>query len=104
MPAEILSPMLASLDDAPLDDAELVYEPKYDGIRAIAEIGGRPRGLNQGENLGLVHSLLRSKGSVWILTVLICARVGETNNSALKRYVSRRVIFLCCPGELFFTI
>src|SRR5207302_514896 len=39
----ILSPMLASLDDAPLDDAELVYEPKYDGIRAIAEIGGRPR-------------------------------------------------------------
>src|SRR5262249_61716650 len=31
--------MLASpSDDAPLDDPNLVYEPKYDGIRAIAEI------------------------------------------------------------------
>src|SRR5439155_16611071 len=34
-------PMLASLADAPLDDPHLVYEPKYDGIRAIVEIGGR---------------------------------------------------------------
>ncbi len=31
--------MLASLADAPLDDPGLVYEPKYDGIRAIAEVG-----------------------------------------------------------------
>jgi bifunctional non-homologous end joining protein LigD len=30
--------MLASPADAPLDDPALVYEPKYDGIRAIAEI------------------------------------------------------------------
>ena len=30
--------MLASLLDAPLDDPQLVYEPKYDGIRAIAEV------------------------------------------------------------------
>jgi bifunctional non-homologous end joining protein LigD len=30
--------MLASLADAPLDDPALVYEPKYDGIRAIAEV------------------------------------------------------------------
>lgn len=29
--------MLASLADAPLADPQLVYEPKYDGIRAIAE-------------------------------------------------------------------
>src|SRR5436309_4751530 len=34
-----LQPMLASLADAPLDDPQLVYEPKYDGIRAIAEVG-----------------------------------------------------------------
>src|SRR5256885_10687473 len=35
--------MLASLvDDAPLDDPQLVYEPKYDGIRAIVEIA--PKG------------------------------------------------------------
>ena len=32
--------MLASLADAPLADPQLVYEPKYDGIRVIAEIGG----------------------------------------------------------------
>jgi bifunctional non-homologous end joining protein LigD len=30
--------MLASLADAPLDDPQLVYEPKYDGIRAICEV------------------------------------------------------------------
>ena len=34
--------MLASLTDAPLDDPHLVYEPKYDGSRAIAEIA--PKG------------------------------------------------------------
>src|SRR5204862_199441 len=33
--------MLASLADAPLVDRDLVYEPKYDGIRAIAEIAAR---------------------------------------------------------------
>ena len=35
----MLRPMLASPTDAPLDDPRLVYEPKYDGIRAIAEVG-----------------------------------------------------------------
>jgi bifunctional non-homologous end joining protein LigD len=39
---DILHPMLASLADAPLDDPRLVYEPKYDGIRAIVEIA--PKG------------------------------------------------------------
>src|SRR5688572_9674894 len=33
--------MLASLADAPLDDPDLFYEPKYDGIRAIAEVAAR---------------------------------------------------------------
>ena len=37
----MLLPMLASLADAPLQDPQLVYEPKYDGIRAIAEVGPR---------------------------------------------------------------
>jgi bifunctional non-homologous end joining protein LigD len=35
--------MLASLAAPPLVDQGLVYEPKYDGIRAIAEIGRRVR-------------------------------------------------------------
>src|SRR5215475_5939008 len=34
----MIEPMLASLADAPLADPQLVYEPKYDGIRAIAEV------------------------------------------------------------------
>src|SRR5436190_6193850 len=38
----MILPMLASLADAPLDDPQLVYEPKYDGIRAIVEIA--PKG------------------------------------------------------------
>jgi bifunctional non-homologous end joining protein LigD len=36
-----LRPMLASLDDAPRVSPGLVYEPKYDGIRAIVEINPR---------------------------------------------------------------
>jgi bifunctional non-homologous end joining protein LigD len=35
--------MLASLADAPLDDPQLVYEPKYDGIRAIVEVAPRAK-------------------------------------------------------------
>ena len=31
-----LAPMLASTGEAPLDSPDLAYEPKYDGIRAIA--------------------------------------------------------------------
>jgi bifunctional non-homologous end joining protein LigD len=30
--------MLATLEDAPLDSGALIYEPKYDGIRAVVEI------------------------------------------------------------------
>jgi len=39
----MLKPMLASLTDAPLTDPNLIYEPKYDGIRAIVDVepGGR---------------------------------------------------------------
>ena len=39
-----IRPMLATLEDAPLEDESLVYEPKYDGIRALVEIspGARP--------------------------------------------------------------
>ena len=33
-----IRPMLAMLEEAPLVDESLVYEPKYDGIRAIVEL------------------------------------------------------------------
>ncbi|HUK32726.1 MAG TPA: non-homologous end-joining DNA ligase, partial [Vicinamibacterales bacterium] len=48
----IARPMLASLDDAPLADSEFVYEPKYDGIRAIAEIAPRGGGVHLWSRLG----------------------------------------------------
>ena len=32
--------MLASLGEAPLVDPDRVYEPKYDGIRALVDLGG----------------------------------------------------------------
>ncbi len=35
---EALRPMLATLADAPLTGAGLVYEPKYDGIRALVHV------------------------------------------------------------------
>jgi len=43
--------MLASLADAPLTDPQLIYEPKYDGIRAIVEIEG-PRAVRLWSRLG----------------------------------------------------
>ena len=44
--------MLASLADASLVDSDLVYEPKYDGIRAIAEIAPRGGGVHLWSRLG----------------------------------------------------
>ncbi len=44
--------MLASLVDAPLSDPGFVYEPKYDGIRAIAEIAPRGGGVHLWSRLG----------------------------------------------------
>ena len=38
-----MRPMLATLEDAPLDSPGLVYEPKYDGIRALIDIDPRRR-------------------------------------------------------------
>jgi bifunctional non-homologous end joining protein LigD len=39
-----LSPMLATLAEPPLKQQGLVYEPKYDGIRAIVELVPGPKG------------------------------------------------------------
>ena len=48
----MIAPMLASLDEAPLADPSFVYEPKYDGIRAIAEIGAGGRSVQLWSRLG----------------------------------------------------
>jgi bifunctional non-homologous end joining protein LigD len=44
--------MLASLGGAPLADPGFVYEPKYDGIRAVVEIGARGKQVTLWSRLG----------------------------------------------------
>ena len=39
--------MLATLADAPLVDPNLVYEPKYDGIRALISVEQRGRSVGR---------------------------------------------------------
>ena len=41
-PAQV-RPMLASLDDPPLTRRGMIYEPKYDGIRALIDVAPAPR-------------------------------------------------------------
>jgi bifunctional non-homologous end joining protein LigD len=79
----IVRPMLASLGGAPLHDPDLVYEPKYDGIRAIAEIA--PRGA----------------------TVKLWSRLGNDKArefpgivSALRQWARRRTTPLVLDGEI----
>jgi bifunctional non-homologous end joining protein LigD len=48
----MLSPMLATLADPPLTDPKLLYEPKYDGIRAIAEVPAGGKGVRLWSRLG----------------------------------------------------
>jgi bifunctional non-homologous end joining protein LigD len=55
----MIQPMLASLEDAPLDDPQFVYEPKYDGIRAIAEVGTGGRGTGLGTGVRTQPSTVR---------------------------------------------
>src|SRR6185436_5118761 len=44
--------MLASLEDPPLVDPAWVYEPKYDGIRAIVEVGASGSSVKLWSRLG----------------------------------------------------
>ena len=43
--------MLATLAEAPLTEPNLVYEPKYDGIRALIEVAPARRGARGGPHL-----------------------------------------------------
>src|SRR6478735_7577045 len=75
--------MLASLVDAPLQGQGLVYEPKYDGIRAVADIA--PRGA----------------------TVKLWSRLGNDKSAqfpaivtALRQWAGRRNASLVLDGEI----
>lgn len=52
MVGPMLLPMMATLAEAPLDDPALVYEPKYDGIRAVAEVDAGGKSVRLWSRLG----------------------------------------------------
>src|SRR5260221_12066481 len=74
--------MLASLVDAPLDDPQLVYEPKYDGIRAIVQIAAD----------GAVH--------LWSRLGNEKAHQFPEITAALERWAKRRKAPLVLDGEI----
>jgi bifunctional non-homologous end joining protein LigD len=58
--------MLASLAAAPLTDSTLVYEPKYDGIRVIAEVeGGAGQAGRAGKAGGAGRGGAQSRVTLW---------------------------------------
>ena len=69
-----IRPMLATLEDAPLVDESLVYEPKYDGIRAIDDDvllvhtwEGKPLPREHGGPVRMITPKLYAwKGAKWI--------------------------------------
>ena len=75
----MLAPMLATLADAPLVDPALVYEPKYDGMRIIADVAAHGASVTLWSRLGnnkttqfpdVVHALstwARRKGEPIVL-------------------------------------
>jgi bifunctional non-homologous end joining protein LigD len=80
-----MQPMLATLADAPLRDPNLVYEPKYDGIRALISVTPRARGV----------------------TVTIASRLGNDKTAqfpevaaALENWARRRKTELVFDGEI----
>ena len=80
--------MLATLAEAPLDDPNLVYEPKYDGIRAIVEV--TPAGKRGGP-----------------ATVVIWSRLGNDKTAqfpeiaaALSRWAGARGRAAVLDGEI----
>jgi bifunctional non-homologous end joining protein LigD len=79
----IVRPMLASLGGAPLHDPDLVYEPKYDGIRAVAEIAPRGAAVKLWSRLG------NDK-----------AREFPAIVSALQQWARRRTTPLVLDGEI----
>ena len=75
--------MLASLVDAPLQGPGLVYEPKYDGIRAVAEIASR------GATVKLWSRLGNDKSAQFPAIV-----------AALQQWARRRTAPLVLDGEI----
>src|SRR5437899_8543670 len=84
--------MLASPADAPLHDPQLVYEPKYDGIRAIVEVLGRVSEASSAET--------RPRVRLW-------SRLGNEKTRqfpeiarALERWAAKRATPLVLDGEI----
>ena len=99
-----IRPMLAMLEEAPLVDESLVYEPKYDGIRAIVEINPAAR-----EPVKIWSRLGNDKTAQFPDLVAALARYAEKLKGAvvldgeivaLGRMVSRSVSRSCRDASI----
>jgi bifunctional non-homologous end joining protein LigD len=83
-----MRPMLATLADAPLQDPRFVYEPKYDGIRALVEVdvaAADDAGADGGADGGAVGSVgAPTRGS----RVCIWSRNGNDKTSQFPEIVA----------------
>jgi bifunctional non-homologous end joining protein LigD len=83
-------PMLATLADPPLTGSSLVFEPKYDGIRALVEIEPAPeRGAAQ---RATVNSQPRPHVRIW-------SRLGNDKTTQFPSIVSALAAFAATAGE-----
>jgi bifunctional non-homologous end joining protein LigD len=71
-------PMLATLADPPLEGSSLVFEPKYDGIRAIVEIEPAPARTRTGATVRVWSRLGNDKTSQFPSIVAALASIGAT--------------------------
>jgi bifunctional non-homologous end joining protein LigD len=83
-----MQPMLATLADVPLSDPNLVYEPKYDGIRALITVTP-PSGRGRRADIGIASRLGNDK------TVQFPELVD-----ALSRWGARRADVAVLDGEI----
>jgi bifunctional non-homologous end joining protein LigD len=82
-----LRPMLATLAEAPLQQKDLVYEPKYDGIRALVLL--TPSGKGRGESSGASRErrAKRSPTTVNSVTARLWSRNGNEKTTQFPEVV-----------------
>jgi bifunctional non-homologous end joining protein LigD len=74
-----MRPMLAMLADAPMSDPNLVYEPKYDGIRALVTVTPRPAGAGGGADVRIASRVGNDKTVQFPEVVLALSRWGAAS-------------------------
>ena len=98
-----IKPMLAKLHDKPFDDPDWIYEIKWDGYRAIAEVGKKSlrlysrNGLSFSEAYPVIYDELKRIKKKTIIDGEIVAidAKGKPSFQLLQQYGDRPDIVLC---------